>query len=98
MEEDGGVGGFGGVFSLVSRRTRLWRPASSLAKWIDESQTWQRKASSAAQNHLARLFRQLSHALAVFPPTAFAIFFWVIMVVIILRKVLRVLMVGKGKF
>lgn len=39
------------------------------------SHDWQRKASSAAQYHRARLRTQLSQALAVFPPTAFAMFF-----------------------
>ena len=38
------------------------------------SQAWQRKASSAAQNHLALMRRQLSQALAVLAPNALEAF------------------------
>lgn len=43
QEDSGGGGGGGGgngcvLISLDSRRTRLCRPASSLAEWTNESQ------------------------------------------------------------
>lgn len=58
----------------VLRRTLWCLRASGLAEWTEESHDWHKKASSAAQYHLARFLMQLSHALAVLPPTALAKF------------------------
>jgi hypothetical protein len=62
----------------VFKRTLSWRRARGFAEWTKLSQDWQRKASSAAQYHRARLFTQLSQALAVFAPTAFAKLFIIV--------------------
>lgn len=43
-----------------------------MAEWTDTSQAWQRKASSASQNHRARRRRQPSQGRAVLAPTALA--------------------------
>lgn len=58
----------------VLRRTLSCLRANGFAKCMERSQDWHKKASSAAQNHRARLHTQPSHALAVLPPMALACF------------------------
>lgn len=71
-QEGSPVDSCGGLNEDVLRRILSCRQANGLTEWMEISQDWHKKASSAAQNQRARLHTQPSQALAVLPPTALA--------------------------